>query len=54
MQATATAGRQLLRRFVDEQQITVVIVTHDPQVMDEADVVHEMRDGKLLETRVKA
>jgi len=44
----------LLRRFVSEQNITVVIVTHDPQVMEEADVVHELRDGHLIETRLKA
>lgn len=43
----------LLRRLVREQRITLVVVTHDPQVMAEADVVHEMRDGRLVETRVK-
>ncbi|MBZ0319667.1 MAG: ABC transporter ATP-binding protein [Anaerolineae bacterium] len=43
----------LLRRLVVEREITVVIVSHDPQVMQEADVVHEMRDGKLMETRIK-
>jgi putative ABC transport system ATP-binding protein len=43
----------LLRRFVEEQHITVVIVTHDPQIMEEADIVHELRDGKLIETRAK-
>lgn len=44
----------LLRRFVEEQDITVVIVTHDPQVMEEADVVHELRDGRLIDTRYKS
>ncbi|GAB4569509.1 MAG: ABC transporter ATP-binding protein [Anaerolineae bacterium] len=43
----------LLRRLVEEEDITVVIVTHDPQVMEEADVVHELRDGKLIATRYK-
>lgn len=43
----------LLRRLVEEREITVVIVSHDPQVMQEADVVHEMRDGYLMETRIK-
>ncbi|KAB2864014.1 MAG: ATP-binding cassette domain-containing protein, partial [Anaerolineae bacterium] len=43
----------LLRRLVVEREITVVIVSHDPQVMQEADVVHEMRDGRLMETRIK-
>lgn len=43
----------LLRRLVMERQITVVIVSHDPQVIQEADVVHELRDGQLMETTVK-
>ncbi len=45
---------ELLRRLVEERGITMVIVSHDPQVMQEADVVHEMRDGHLIESRVKA
>lgn len=43
----------LLRLLVEEQDITVVVVTHDPQVMEEADIVHELRDGCLIETRIK-
>ncbi len=43
----------LLRRLVIEREITVVIVSHDPQVIQEADVVHELRDGQLMETRIK-
>jgi len=45
---------ELMRRLVVEQGITVVIVSHDPQVMEEADVVHELRDGRLIDTRYKA
>jgi putative ABC transport system ATP-binding protein len=44
---------ELLRRLVEDQGITVVIVSHDPQVMQEADVVHELRDGMMMETRIK-
>lgn len=44
---------ELLRRLVEDEGITVVIVSHDPQVMQEADVVHEMRDGMMMETRIK-
>ncbi len=43
----------LLRRMVTERGVTLVIATHDPQVMAEADVIHELRDGRLVETRVK-
>ncbi len=45
---------ELLRRLVAERHITLVIVSHDPQVMQEADVVHEMRDGRLVDTRIKS
>ena len=44
---------ELLRRLVEERDITILIVSHDPQVMVEADVVHEMRDGMMMETRIK-
>ena len=43
----------LLRRRVEERGVTLLIVTHDPQVMAEADIVHELRDGRLIETRIK-
>jgi len=43
----------LLRRLVEERGVTLLIVTHDPQVMAEADIVHEMRDGQLVESRIK-
>jgi putative ABC transport system ATP-binding protein len=43
----------LLRRLVTERGITLVIVSHDPQVRVEADMVHELRDGRLVETRIK-
>jgi putative ABC transport system ATP-binding protein len=43
----------LLRRLVEERGVTLLIVTHDPQVMAEADIVHELQDGQLVESRVK-
>jgi putative ABC transport system ATP-binding protein len=43
----------LLRRMVEERGVTLLIVTHVPQVMAEADIVHELRDGRLIETRIK-
>ncbi len=55
-QLDSQTGRRiigLLRRLVTEHDITVVIVTHDPQVMEEADVVHELHDGRLVDTRYR-
>jgi putative ABC transport system ATP-binding protein len=56
-QLDSQTGRRildLLRRLVAERHITLVIVSHDPQIMQEADVVHEMRDGRLIDTRIKS
>ncbi|MBE2267072.1 MAG: ABC transporter ATP-binding protein [Anaerolinea sp.] len=56
-QLDSSTGRRildLLRRLVGEAGITVVVVTHDPQTMDEADVIHELRDGELIDTRYKS
>ncbi len=53
-QLDSSTGRRildLLRRLVVEQQITIVVVTHDPQVMLEADAIHELHDGRLIDTR---
>lgn len=55
-QLDSATGRRildLLRRLVVEAGITVVVVTHDPQTMEEADVVHELHDGQLIATRHK-
>ena len=55
-QLDSQTGRRILdqlRLFVEEQHITVVVVSHDPQVMEEADVVYELRDGRLFDTRYK-
>ena len=45
---------ELLRRLVTERGITLVVVSHDPAVTAEADVVHELRDGRLIDTRIRA
>ncbi len=50
-QLDSNTGRDiiaLMRRLVDEQHITLLIVTHDPVVVEAADIVHELRDGQLL------
>jgi putative ABC transport system ATP-binding protein len=55
-QLDSQTGRRILdlmRRLVRERHITLVVVSHDPQVMHEADIVHEMRDGHLIDTRLK-
>jgi len=38
----------IMQRLVDEQGITMVIVTHDPQVMGQAQATFELSDGQLV------
>ena len=42
------AIRELLRRAVDEHQLSVVVVTHDARFADLADELLEMKDGRLV------
>ncbi len=47
-------GRQiidLLQRIVREREMTVVVITHDPQVIAEADTIYELRDGALFDSQ---
>ncbi len=47
----SATGKQifaLFRRLVDEQGITVVVATHNADVIEFATQVHELRDGRLL------
>ncbi len=46
--ATATVVLGLLRKLAREQGITVIACTHDRIVMDMADRVEELADGKLV------
>jgi putative ABC transport system ATP-binding protein len=39
----------IMRRLVVEKGITMVIVTHDSLVRDEADVVHRLEDGYFMD-----
>ena len=43
----------LLRRLVDEQEQTIVMVTHDPEVAAQADRIVRLRDG-LIDLSAKA
>lgn len=37
-----------LRRMVDEEGLTVVVASHDSRVLDWADRIYKMHDGKIL------
>ena len=36
-----------LRRMVEEEGLTVVVASHDPLVLDWADVIHTLHDGEI-------
>jgi len=54
-QLDSQTGKRILdtmRELTQQLHISLVIVTHDPQIMQAADIVHELRDGHLIDTRV--
>ena len=47
---TARTIMQLLRRLVEEEAVTILVATHDPNLIDLADRVIAIRDGRLVES----
>jgi putative ABC transport system ATP-binding protein len=46
---TGRAVMELLRAVVVSEGVTAVVATHDPALIDVADAVHELHDGRLVE-----
>lgn len=46
--ASGLAVMQLFREMVEEEGITIVMTTHDPNLMELGDVVYELADGRLV------
>ena len=42
---------EILRALAHEKDYCVIVVTHDPEVSDMADVVYRMKDGVLTRER---
>jgi putative ABC transport system ATP-binding protein len=45
---TGRAVMELLRAVVASEGVTAVVATHDPALIDVADAVHELRDGRVV------
>lgn len=45
---------ETMRNLSDTFGVTLLIVTHDPNVMRAADLIYELRDGKLIDERIGA
>jgi peptide/nickel transport system ATP-binding protein len=46
--ATGLLIINLLRDIVERTGVTVIVASHDPQVMHAADLIYELRDGQLV------
>ena len=45
------AVMQLFRYLIEKEGVTIVMTTHDPNLMEMGDLVYEMEDGELYERR---
>jgi ABC-type antimicrobial peptide transport system, ATPase component len=50
------SGEEILKIFSDlhSQGLTIVVVTHDPEVAEQGDRIINMRDGKIVSQEVRA
>lgn len=46
--ASGMAAMMLFRRLVEEEKTTVIMTTHDPNLMELGDAVYEMVDGSIF------
>jgi len=42
---------KLFRKLIENEGLTIVMTTHDPNLMELGDVIYEMEDGELVETK---
>ena len=49
--ATALQVVKLLKELIETEQLTVVMTTHDPNMMEIADTVYSLQDGEIVDER---
>ena len=42
---------KLFRKLIEKEGMTIVMTTHDPNLMELGDVIYEMEDGELVELK---
>ncbi|GAA0302705.1 putative ABC transport system ATP-binding protein [Gracilibacillus halotolerans] len=45
---------RLFRSLVDEQKMTIIFTTHDPNVLHMADTIYELEDGQLIKSKLSS
>lgn len=43
---------QLFRNLIEKEEITIVMTTHDPNLMELGDVVYELEDGEIIDRKL--
>lgn len=44
---------QLFRKLIEKEGVTIVMTTHDPNLMELGDVVYELEDGEIIDRQIR-
>ena len=44
---------QLFRNLIEKEGVTMVMTTHDPNLMELGDVVYELEDGEIIDRQIR-
>lgn len=44
---------QLFRNLIEREGVTIVMTTHDPNLMELGDVVYELEDGEIIDRQIR-
>ena len=44
---------QLFRNLIEKEGVTIVMTTHDPNLMELGDVVYELEDGEIIDGQIR-
>ena len=47
------AVMHLFRQLVTDENVTIIMTTHDPNLMELGDVVYELEDGEIIDRQIR-
>ena len=50
---TGLRGMKLFRDLIEKEGVTIVMTTHDPNLMELGDVVYELEDGEIIDRQIR-